>query len=225
MGLRAHRSKLLAEALGTYVLVLAGCGAIGVDQLSGGRITHVGIALCFGLAVGIMIAAVGHISGAHFNPAVTLELGTGKHLPARLILPYWAAQAIGAWLAALTLRGLLGPATTLGVTRPSGPAAQSFALEIVLTAVLVFVIACVALHPRALPGWSAPAIGGTVALEALFAGPTSGASMNPARSLAPALVSGQLAHVWIYLTAPFIGGLIGMMLYQFLQRSPDHVQA
>ncbi len=216
-----YNSKLFAEATGAYVLVFAGCGAIVVDQLLPGRITHVGIALCFGLAVGIMIAALGHISGAHFNPAVTLALAAGRHFPMRQVLPYGLAQLAGALLAALTLRGLFGTETALGVTQPAGPTGQAFALEMLLTAILVFVIASVALHPHAIPALAAPAIGGTITLEALFAGPVSGASMNPARSLAPALISGQWQHLWIYLTAPFIGGLIGMAVYQW-QRRLEH---
>jgi MIP family channel proteins len=208
----------LAEAIGTYVLVFAGCGAIGVNELQAGRITHVGVALCFGLAVGVMIAAFGPVSGAHFNPAVTLALAAGRHFPAQQILPYWLAQLSGALLAALTLRGLLGATTTLGVTQPAGSAGQTLALEMVLTAILVLVITSMALNPRANAALAAPAIGGTITLEALFAGPISGASMNPARSLAPALVSGQWQHVWIYVTAPLIGGLVGMVMYQLLRR-------
>lgn len=214
-------AKLLAEASGAYVLVLAGCGAIVVDQLHPGRITHVGVALCFGLAVGVMIAAFGHISGAHFNPAVTLALAAGRHFPLRQVLPYGLAQSLGAMLAALTLQGLFGSATTLGVTQPFGAVGQTFLLEVVLTAMLVLVIANVALHPRANPVLAAPAIGGTIALEALFAGPISGASMNPVRSLAPALMSGEWQYLWIYLTAPFMGGLIGIALYHLLRRL-DH---
>lgn len=210
---RENFSKLWAEALGTYVLVFAGCGAIVVDQLSGGRVTHVGIGLSFGLAVGVMIAGLSHISGAHFNPAVTLALAVGRHFPVKLVLPYWAAQISGAVLAALTLGVLFGTGTGLGRTLPAGSALQAFGLEIILTALLVFVIASVAQSALA-----APAIGGAVALGALFAGPVSGASMNPARSLAPALVSGQLDHLWVYLTAPFLGGVMGISLFHVLGR-------
>jgi MIP family channel proteins len=210
--------RLLAEAVGAYVLVFAGCGAIVVDQVSAGRVTHVGIALSFGLAVGIMIASLGHISGAHLNPAVTLALALGRRFPARLVLPYWVAQMSGAVLAALTLGALFGVVSGLGRTAPSESVWQAFGMEVVLTAHLVFVIACVALDSRAQPALAAPAVGGAVALAALFAGPISGASMNPARSLAPALVSGQLDHVWVYLTAPFLGGVIGIFLFSALAR-------
>jgi MIP family channel proteins len=211
-------AKLLAEAIGVYVLVFAGCGAIIVDSVSGGRVTPVGIALSFGLAVGVMIAAVGPVSGAHFNPAVTLALAVGRHFPAQTVLPYWAAQVGGGLLAALTLRLLFGTTANLSLTSPAGSALQAFGMEVLLTGLLVFVIACVALRPGVIRALAAPAIGGTVALEALFAGPISGASMNPARSLAPALVSGRLEHLAIYLTAPFLGGLIGILLFHALSQ-------
>ena len=213
---RRNYSKLLAEAIGTYVLVFAGCGAIVIDQVSRGQVTHVGVALSFGLAVGTMIAGLGHISGAHFNPAVTLALTVRGHFPIKWVLPYWVAQAGGAMLAALMLSGLFGANTGLGRTVPAGSDVQSFGLEVILTAILVFVIAAMALDKRVIPTFAAPAIGGTVALEALFAGPISGASMNPARSLAPAVVSGQFDHLLIYLTAPFLGGLIGIALFHAL---------
>lgn len=215
----SNAEKLFAEAIGTYVLVFAGCGAIAINELSHGQVTHVGIALTFGLTIGIMIASLGSVSGAHFNPAVTLALAVRRHLPLQLLAPYWAAQVGGAALAALTLRALFGTAADLGRTVPSGPALQSFALEMILTAILVFVIAMTALDRRANPTLAAPAIGGTVALEALFAGPISGASMNPARSLAPAIVSGKFEHLLIYVTAPFLGGLIGIFLYHLIASS------
>jgi MIP family channel proteins len=217
--LRDYWPKLLAEALGAGVLVFAGCGAIVVERLSGGQVTHVGIALSFGLAIAVMILAVGHVSGAHFNPAVTLALASQRYFRLGLVLPYWGAQCLGALGGALALRALFGVAAGLGRTTPSGSAGQTFALEAILTAILVFVIAMVGLDPKGASAFAAPAVGGTVALEALFAGPITGASMNPARSLAPALVAGQLDGVWIYLTAPLIGGLIGILIYQALRRA------
>lgn len=219
----SNADKLFAEALGTYVLVFAGCGAMVINDLSRGQVTHVGIALSFGLAIGIMIASLGPVSGAHFNPAVTLALAVRRHHPLQLLAPYWGAQVLGGVLGALSLRALFGTAADLGRTMPAGTALQSFALEVVLTAILVFVIAMVALDRRATPMLAAPAIGGTVALEALFAGPISGASMNPARSLAPALVSGKFDHLLIYLTAPFLGGLIGILMYHVLASAEQGV--
>jgi aquaporin NIP len=218
------RQPLLAEAIGTGVLVFAGCGAIVVDQASGGGVTPVGVALAFGLAIGIMIAAVSAVSGAHFNPAVTLALAAGGLFPRRLVLPYWAAQLAGGLAGALALRALFGAASGLGRTAPAGSWAQAFALETLLTALLVFVIAGFAMGMPG-DGLLAPAaIGGTVALEALFGGPVSGASMNPARSLAPALASGQLKDIWIYLAAPLLGGLLGVWLRGLLKRPAPKVQ-
>lgn len=211
--------KLLAEAIGTFALVFAGCGAIVIDSLSGGRITPVGIALTFGLVIAVMIAALGPISGAQFNPAVTLALASQRYFPQSLVGVYLVAQTAGALAAATLLWALFGNVAGLGTTQPSGSVWQAFGLEIVLTAILVFVIACVAVGKQANPTLAPFAIGGTVALEALFAGPVTGASMNPARSLAPALLSGQLNTVWIYLFAPILGGLLGIVIFRLLQRS------
>jgi MIP family channel proteins len=212
--LKQHRPKLLAEALGAFALVFAGCGAIITDSVSGGRLTYLGVALTFGLTITVMIASLGHISGAHFNPAVTIALAARRYFPASLVAPYLIAQVVGALLAALMLFAFFGPVANLGATSPAGSPWQSFVLEIILTAILIFVIACVALDSKVAPGLPPLAIGGTVALEALFAGPISGASMNPARSLAPALFSGQLSHLWIYLIAPILGGLFGILLFE-----------
>jgi MIP family channel proteins len=218
-----HFPKLLAEAIGTAVLVLSGCGAIVINTVSNGSVTHLGIALTFGLSIGVMIMAVGHISGAHFNPAVTLALASQRLFPLNLVLPYLGAQCLGALFGAAILRDLFGVTSNLGATLPAGEPFQSFILEIILTAILVFVIAAVALHPKSTPAHAPFAIGGTVALEALFAGPISGASMNPARSLAPALIAGQLDYLWIYLLAPIIGGLIGILIYQAINQPNSEV--
>ena len=221
--IRVHFPKLLAEALGTGVLVLSGCGAIVINTISNGSITHFGIALAFGLSIGVMIMAVGHISGAHFNPAVTLALASQRLFPLNLVLPYLSAQCLGALLGAAILRVLFGITYGLGVTQPWGEPFQSFLLEIILTAILVFVIAAVALHPNGTHAHAPFAIGGTVALEALFAGPISGASMNPARSLAPAIIAGQFDYLWVYLLAPIIGGLIGVLIYQVISQPNNEV--
>ncbi len=205
-----------AELVGTYALVTAGCGAIMIDAQTH-SLGHTGVALTFGLIILVMVAATGHISGAHFNPAVTLAFALTRHFPWRDVIFYIAGQIAGAVLAALTLRLLIGDVAMLGATLPSGSAAQSFGLEVLLTAVLMFVIISVATDTRALGSPAALAIGFTVALDALWGGPISGASMNPARSFGPALVAGLWADQWLYWIAPIIGAGVGALLYQFLR--------
>lgn len=211
----------LAESIGTFGLVFAGCGAIMIDTLSHGQITHVGVGLVFGLIITVMIYAFGHISGAHFNPAVTLGFVLARHFPMRRLWVYWGAQLVGATLAALCLRWLLGDSSHLGATLPegSGGAWQSFTLEALLTFFLMVVIMAMATDTRAVGQAAALAIGATVALEALFAGPISGASMNPARSLAPALVSSTWTAQWVYLSAPFLGAIAGALVYHWMREA------
>ena len=210
--------RLVAEAVGTYGLVFAGTGAIMVNELSGGQITHVGIALTFGLVVAAMIYATGHISGAHINPAVTLGFVLARHFPWREAPAYWAVQLLGATAASLTLLALLGEAAGMGATTPSGSAVQSAGLEIVLTFFLMLVIMAVATDVRAAGPTAALAIGATVGLEAMFAGPISGASMNPARSLGPALVGGVWTAQWAYLVGPAVGAGVAASLYRWLRK-------
>ncbi len=205
-----------AEGIGIFGLVFAGCGAIIIDIISHGAITHIGVSLTFGLAVTAMIFATGHISGAHLNPAVTLGFTITNHITLKKMLVYWAAQLSGAVAAALTLKLLFGNVAKLGATAPAGSVWQSFTLEAILTFFLMFVIMAVATDSRAKSEFAAIAIGATVALEALFAGPISGASMNPFRSLAPALLSGYWNDQWIYLTAPFIGAAAAAICYTWL---------
>jgi len=205
-----------AELVGTYALVTAGCGAIMVNAETG-VVGHVGIALTFGLVIMVMIAATGHISGAHFNPAVTVAFALTRHFPWRDVPFYVGGQLFGAILGAVTLRLLIGDAAMLGATLPSGTLTQSFGIEVLLTAVLMFVIIAVATDTRAVGETAAIAIGATVALDALWGGPISGASMNPARSLGPALVAGIFQAQWIYVVAPLIGAAIGGYLYQWLR--------
>jgi aquaporin NIP len=193
-----------AEVLGTFILVFAGTGAIVIDDLTH-RVTHVGVALTFGLVVMALIYALGDASGAHFNPAVTIGFWLARRLPARRVLPYLSCQFAGALLASLLLRVLFGNRAHLGATLPLGAPLQSFVLEAVLTFILMFVILNVSTGPKEVGVMAGIAVGGVIALEALFAGPICGASMNPARSLAPALVSGHLPHLWLYLIAPTVG--------------------
>ena len=201
--------RYAAEAIGTFAMVFAGTGAIVVDDVTSGALTHLGVAATFGLAVAAMIYAVGDVSGAHFNPAVTFGFWLARRLPGREVAPYVASQLGGALAASLLLRALFAAHATLGATRPAGSDAQSFALEVVITFALMFVILGVTSGPRE-NAFAGAAIGATVGLCALFAGPICGASMNPARSLAPALVSGVLTSLWIYLLAPFVGSALAV---------------
>jgi MIP family channel proteins len=205
-----------AEGVGTYTLVTAGCGAIVVNGQTG-ALGHVGIALAFGLVIMAMIAAAGHISGAHFNPAVTVAFALTRHFPWREVPVYVGGQVLGAILGALTLRLLFDPAGDLGATVPAGGVWQSFGLEVVLTAFLMYVIIAVATDTRAVGETAAIAIGVTVMLDALWGGPISGASMNPARSFGPALVAGVWADHWVYWLAPLLGAAIGGFVYQILR--------
>ena len=214
--------RLAAEALGTFALVFFGAGAIMVAAKYG-SFGQLGIALAFGLAVAAMVYALGHISGAHINPAVSLAFALSRHFPWRHVGAYWIAQCCGAIAAALLLRASLGDVADVGATTPSGSDGQSFLWELVLTFFLMLVIMAVATDIRAVGEAAAIAIGGTVALGALVGGPVSGASMNPARSLGPALAAGELDALWIYLLAPLVGAALGAVAYQLLRR--EHARA
>ncbi|HUS12332.1 MAG TPA: MIP family channel protein [Pyrinomonadaceae bacterium] len=201
----------LAELLGTFILVFAGTGAIVVNDLSGGAISHLGIAVTFGLVVMAMIYTLGEVSGAHLNPAVTFGFWAARRFPARKLFPYIVSQCLGALLASAMLRLLFPQHLTLGATVPAGSIFQSFALEILLAFFLMFVIINVSVGAKEKGVIAGVAIGGMVALAALFGGPISGASMNPARSLGPAILSGNLSALWVYLLAPFAGALLGIL--------------
>jgi aquaporin NIP len=208
--------SLAAELVGTFALVFAGAGAIMVDAKTH-ALGHVGVAITFGLVVMAMIYAVGHISGAHFNPAVSFAFALTRHFPWPRVVGYWIAQVTGAIAAAAVLRGSLGGIADVGATLPSGSQGQSFVWELVLTFFLMFVIMAVATDTRAVGEAAAVAVGGTVGLDAMFGGPISGASMNPARSLGPALVSGELHALWVYLAAPLLGAALGALAYQLVR--------
>lgn len=210
-------NRLWAEAFGTFTLVFAGTGAIVIDETTGGGVTHVGVALTFGLVVLALIHALGEVSGAHLNPAVTLGFWAARRFPTRSVLPYAGSQVAGALAASVLLRFLFPHHPNLGLTQPAGPVAQSLALECVLTLILMFVILSVSTGAKEAGGFAGIAVGAVIALEALFAGPISGASMNPARSLAPAVVSGRLEHLWIYLLAPVLGALAAVFLCRCIQ--------
>jgi MIP family channel proteins len=208
--------SLVAEAIGVFALVFAGCGAIMVAAKTG-ELGQVGIALSFGLVIMAMIYAVGHVSGAHFNPGVTLAFAVTRHFPWPRAVVYWAAQLIGALGAALFLRASLGNVADLGTTQPSGSDAQSLVWEFLMTALLMFVVMAVATDTRAVGEAAAIAVGGTIGLCALFGGPISGASLNPARSIGPAVVSGELDALWIYVAGPLLGATVGALLYVFVR--------
>lgn len=207
-----HRAA--AEALGVFALVFAGCGAI-ISDSEGGDLGTVGIALVFGLVIMVMVYATGHLSGAHINPAVTLAFTLTRHFPAREAGAYLAAQVTGALAAALVLLAVWpSQPAELGATVPSVGVGSALVYETVMTAILMFVIMAVATDTRAVGAAAAIAIGGVIGLDALFGGPITGASMNPARSFGPALVSWEWEEFWVYLAGPLLGASIGAIAYQ-----------
>jgi aquaporin Z len=214
------RRKCFAEFIGTFILVFAGAGAIVINKVSGGTVTHPGVALTFGLVVMAMIYALGNVSGAHLNPAVTAGFCLAGRFPGRCVPPYVASQIAGAVLASLLLRFLFGATAHLGATLPAGSVMQSIVLEIVLTAVLMFVILCVATGSKEQGLMAGIAIGGVVGLEAMFAGPICGASMNPARSIGPALAAGHLHSLWIYVAAPLLGAVVAVACWRAVLPPP-----
>jgi aquaporin Z len=202
--------RLLAEYLGTFALVFAGTGAITINDISHGAITHVGIALTFGLVVLAMIYTFGDVSGAHLNPAVTLGFSVSGRFPLPLVLPYIGAQAFGAVTASAILRFLFPSHATLGATLPSGSEMQSFVLEMILTFLLMLVILNVSTGAKEKGITAGIAVGAVIALEAMFAGPICGASMNPARSFGPALVMLHFQSLWVYIAAPVFGAVLAV---------------
>lgn len=215
--------RYIAEILGTFALVFCGTGAIIINQQSSGAITHVGIAMTFGLIVMAMIYALGHISGAHLNPAVTIAFTLAKKFKAKQVTPYIISQFAGAFLASFVLNYLFPADEFLGATIPSGTPMQSFILECILTFFLMLVIIHVATGSKEQGMFAGLAIGSTVLLEAMFAGPVSGASMNPARSLAPAIVSGHMEHLWVYLTATILGAALAIPIWKFLNQKDNPI--
>ena len=210
--------RAAAEGIGVFALVFAGCGAIVAEAEHPGTLGTVGIAIVFGLVVMAMIYATGHLSGAHLNPAVTVAFLATRHLPRSEVLAYVAAQVAGALVAAAALAAIWpSQPAALGATVPSVGSGSAFVYEAVMSAFLMFVIMAVATDTRAVGAAAAIAIGATVGLDALFGGPVTGASMNPARSLGPALVSGELANLWLYLAGPLVGTVIGAFAYQLVR--------
>ena len=205
--------KLLAEVLGTFTIVFAGTGAIVATGVSGGAVTHLGIALTFGLVVRALIYTYGDVSGAHLNPAVTVAFAVAGRFGWREVPGYVLAQVLGALAASGMLKVLFPEQANLGATLPSGSVGQSFWLEVILTAMLMMTVLSVSTGAKEKGVTAARAIGGVVGWEALFAGPICGASMNPARSLGPALMSGQTRHLWVYLVATTLGAVLAVPLF------------
>lgn len=210
--------RACAEGIAAFALVFAGCGAVVADNRSHGELGVVGIALAFGLAIMVMVYATGHLSGAHINPAVTVAFTLTRHFPARDALAYVGAQLAGATAGALILLAAWPSAPAdLGATVPHVGVGSALVYEVVLTALLMFVIVAVATDTRAVGAAAAIAIGGTVGLDALFGGPITGASMNPARSFGPALASGEWRDFWLYVVGPIAGASIGALAYQLVR--------
>ena len=207
--------KYLAELIGTFALVFCGTGAIIVDQQTNGGVGHIGVAITFGLIVSAMIYTFGEKSGAHLNPAVTIAFSFAMLFPKKQIIPYIASQIIGALIASVLLKLLFPSNLNLGATIPAGSHLQSFILEIVLTFILMLTILFTSQGSKETGTMAGLAIGGVVLLEAMFAGPISGASMNPVRSLSPAIVSGNVATLWIYLTAPVLGAALATVAWRY----------
>jgi len=203
--------KLLAESFGTFCLVFAGTGAIVVNDVSGGTVSHVGVALTFGMVVLAMIYSVGEISGAHLNPAVTVGFFAARRFRGAHVAPYVGSQLAGALVASGLLHVLFPTHATLGATLPAGSLAQSFVLELVITAILMFVILSVATGSKERGITAGVVVGSVIALGAMFAGPISGASMNPARSIAPAIVAADVTSLWIYIVALIGGALVAVV--------------
>jgi MIP family channel proteins len=209
--------RMTAEAIGAFAIVFFGCGAIMVAQRFSGSISGAAIPVVFGLVVAAMIYTLGHISGAHFNPAVTLAFAVSRHFPARDVAAYWLAQCAGALLATAILSLILPNGHSYGATVPSVSSIAACAWEAILTFFLMLVIMGVATDTRAIGTMAGAAIGATVMLDAFIGGPITGASMNPVRSLAPAIAEGRMDVLWIYILSPMIGAIVASLLYQWMR--------
>lgn len=205
----------ISEIIGTFFLVFAGTGAMVVNNYSGGALGHVGIAITWGLIVMVIIYAIGDTSGAHLNPAVTIAFWLAKRFKGKEVFPYVVAQLTGAFLASFALKIMFPEDLTLGASLPSGSWQQSFVMEVILTFLLMFVILNVSVGSKEKGIMAGSAIGATVGLEAMFAGPVSGASMNPARSIAPAFVSGHTEYLWAYVVATILGASLAVLSCRF----------
>jgi aquaporin Z len=215
----AKMNRYLSEFIGTFALVFCGTGAIVINEETGGTITHVGIAVTFGLIVMAMIYTFGEISGAHLNPAVTIAFALASKFPIKNVIPYLLSQLAGAFFASLLLMLLFPTNENLGATNPAGNIYQTFILEYILSFFLMLVIVNVATGSKEQGMFAGLAVGATILLEAMFAGPITGASMNPARSLAPAILSGKARNVWIYVIAPILGAASAIPVYMITRNN------
>lgn len=208
--------KYLAEFIGTYILLFCGTGAVIIDEQTHGAVTHVGVAITFGLVVMSLIYAIGSLSGAHLNPAVSIAFALANRFSIKCLLPYIGSQLAGAILASFTLKFLFPGNLHLGGTLPAGTDTQSFILEFILTYILMLVIINVATGSKEQGMFAGLAIGGVVLFEAMFAGPICGASMNPARSIGPAVASGNYHSLWLYIAAPITGAALAILCWNYL---------
>ncbi|MEZ6045934.1 MAG: MIP family channel protein [Planctomycetaceae bacterium] len=219
-------NRYISEFLGTFFLVFAGTGAVITNTVNPNTVTPLGIGIVFGLIVMVIIYTIGEYSGAHINPAVTIAFWSCGRFPAKDVLPYIIAQCLGALVASGVLRFLFGLVGSLGGTAPyeGGTEMQSFIMEVILTSLLMYTVMCVSTGSKEVGTLAGIAIGGLIALEAIFAGPICGASMNPARSLGPAVVSGQMHVLWIYLIAPVLGALLGVFFWKISRNNPEPIK-
>lgn len=215
--------KYLSEIIGTFALIFCGTGAMVINAETNGVISHAGVAATWGLVVAAMIYALGDVSGAHFNPAVTIGFWLTKSFPIKEVVPYILSQALGAFAASFTLQILFPNNQTLGASLPAGAAMQSFVLELILTFILMLTILQVAKGSKEQGMFAGLAIGSVVLMEAMFAGPICGASMNPMRSLSPALVSGHTEHLWVYIAAPLLGMLLAVGVWKVLRKNKEAI--
>ena len=210
--------KYITEFIGTFFLVFVGCGVMVINTYVGGAITHVGVAMSWGLIVMVLIYSIGDISGAHMNPAVTIGFWVSKRFPLKEVFPYVGVQVLGALAASFALKFLFPLDETLGASLPSGTWQQSFIFEIILTFLLMFVILNVSTGAKEKGIMAGAAIGATVGLEAMFAGPICGASMNPARSIGPALASGHTEHLWAYIVSTILGAILAVLVFKLTRK-------
>ncbi|PIM99574.1 Aquaporin (major intrinsic protein family) [Handroanthus impetiginosus] len=217
--------KVVAEVMATYLLVFVTCGSAALSVSDERKVSRLGASVAGGLIVTVMIYAVGHISGAHMNPAVTLAFAAVKHFPWNQVPFYAAAQLTGATSAGFTLRVLLNPIKHVGTTAPTGTDIQALVMEIVVTFSMMFITSAVATDTKAVGELAGMAVGSAVCITSILAGPISGGSMNPARTIGPAIASHYYKGVWVYVIGPVCGTLLGAWSYNFVRVSDKPVHA